>query len=78
MCFNGTDHIYIITSGMHGMIYVKFHARHIYMPMSLNGMTHIYIIMARLYTHASIFHWFVAANTADVNDDPMALYFEIL
>jgi len=58
MCLNGTDHIYIITYGMHGMIYVKFHARHIYMPMSLNGMTHIYIIMARLYMHAGIFHWF--------------------
>jgi hypothetical protein len=49
MCLNETEHIHIITTGMHKMFYMEFHARHTYMPMSLNGTKHMYIITAKLH-----------------------------
>jgi hypothetical protein len=33
---------------MHIMIYVEFYARHTYMPISLNGIEHMYIVTGRL------------------------------
>jgi hypothetical protein len=36
--------MYIVTTGMHKMFCVVFHARRINMLMSLNGIEHMYII----------------------------------
>jgi hypothetical protein len=49
MCLNGTNNTYIVTTRMHRLIYVKFHARRTNMSMSLNGTEHMYIVMARLH-----------------------------
>jgi hypothetical protein len=48
-------YIYIVTTGMHRMIYVEFYAIHTYMTMSLNGTEYMYIITVRL--HMIIFMW---------------------
>jgi hypothetical protein len=41
--------MYTVTARLHRMIYVTFHARRINMPMSLNGIEHMYIITAGLH-----------------------------
>jgi hypothetical protein len=41
--------MYTVTARLHRMIYVVFHDRRINMPMSLNGIEHIYIITAGLH-----------------------------
>jgi len=47
--------IYIVTAGMHRMIYVGFHTKRTYMHMCLNGTKNMYIVMARL--HMMIYTW---------------------
>jgi hypothetical protein len=41
MNLNGTEHMYTITNRLHRMFYMKFYARRINMPMSLNRTEHI-------------------------------------
>jgi hypothetical protein len=43
MNLNGTEHMHIIIAGMHIMVYMKFHASRINMPISLNGTEHMFI-----------------------------------
>jgi hypothetical protein len=42
-------YIYIVTVGMHRMIYVRLHATRTYMLMSLNRKEHMFIVTAKLH-----------------------------
>jgi hypothetical protein len=42
-------YIVIVTTGMHKTFDIEFHVRRTYMPMSLNGTEHRYIVKARLH-----------------------------
>lgn len=47
--FEWKEHMYTFTVRLHSMFYMEFHARHIDIPMSLNGIEHMYMNTARVH-----------------------------
>jgi hypothetical protein len=41
--------MYTVTARLHIMFYTEFHARHIDMPMSLNGTEHMHMVTNRVH-----------------------------